>query len=200
MIEVELKARNRRSWNDWKLGDSIIAISALRHLNDDIVLKTKNKSEGIILIESLCKIYNINIEIEIGTSNHIMYPDEYLLENNVSIVKYSKEKEAKGYNTLQTKSKSLARSLNLSSVLDYNCAYINLDNAKEKYGLEEMFDVVNNANKHIGIASGICLVAISTDTECDVYLKSQHRKIHTNWDYAMEIIYRNIKGNVLDFS
>lgn len=66
-MNIEISARGRGNWNDWKLGDSILVCSVLAHISDSINLYTMYpESKGIKLIEKLShKIYNDKYELNI---------------------------------------------------------------------------------------------------------------------------------------
>jgi len=206
-MNIEISARGRGNWNDWKLGDSILVCSVLAHISDSINLYTMYpESKGIKLIEKLShKIYNDKYELNIMSGNfslatHI-YPDQFYLENNVNTVKYFHTNEKEDYTTIQLNSKSSDRCISLTDNLKNKYMEektIELSNAHTQYNdIKDLFDVVSKAKNHVGAASGLTWVAMSCGIPT-IALLNHNFRVGSKWDYAMECIYRNKNVTVKD--
>lgn len=182
MTELMVRARGRGEWDDWKLGDSIIVCSALAHIADDITLYVRNpNANGIKLIQDLSEqVYSDKYKLTIkqGTKGRLIYPDQYVLDNNVDIVRYSHSLPIENYVVIQPTSKAKSRSVRLTDELKQKYIQtdevINLDQAIVKYKnqFKKIFDLVSQSKRVVCCVSGISLVAASCQKECIVLANS----------------------------
>jgi hypothetical protein len=203
MNNFRLEARGRPGFGGWKLGDSILVCSVLAYIGSDITLYVDDPNAyGVKLIRDLSdQIYpnKYNVKFLRGTHSNILYPDQYYLENNIPTVQYTLTKSTGDYVTTQIHSRNNTRSIGDVSKYVGNRQMLDLSNAhQQNMTLKQLFDVVGNAQEHIGAASGTSWVAMSTGTPCTILLNSQHRRRHNFWDYALEAMYRNCNVRIFD--
>ena len=197
-----IAARGRPGWNNWKLGDSIIVCSVLASLNDDIVLNVTNPNDpGIILIKKLSdEIYFDKYKLIVKQDNKgmLIYPDQYYLEHNLSVIKYNSVLSKKDYVVTQLESKQRSRSINPQIIDKFskNKQTIDLSNAHTDKSLVEVFDIVFQSQKCIVALSGMTLVAMSCGVPCIGLLNKSWRG--AGWNYALEILYRDKNMEIID--
>ena len=182
MTELMVRARGRGEWDDWKLGDSIIVCSALAHIADDITLYVRNpNANGIKLIQDLSEqVYSDKYKLTIkqGTKGRLIYPDQYVLDNNVDIVRYRHSLPIENYVVIQPTSKAKSRSVRLTDELKQKYIQtdevVNLDQSIVKYKnqFKKIFDLVSQSKRVVCCVSGISLVAASCQKECIVLASS----------------------------
>lgn len=178
MTELMVRARGRGEWDDWKLGDSIIVCSALAHIADDITLYVRNpNANGIKLIQALSEqVYSDKYKLTVkkGTGGEVIYPDQYMLDNNVDVIRYNHSLPAKDYVVIQPTSKDRTRSVKLTDKLKdkyiQSNEVVDFDKAAVEYKnqFKKIFDMVSQAKRVVCCVSGFSLVSASCQKECIV--------------------------------
>lgn len=203
MNEYRLAARGRPGFSAWKLGDSILVCSVLAHIGSDITLYVDDPmSEGHKLIQYLSDhIYADKYRLQFKRGYHptTLFPDQFYLENNVETVAYNFDKATSDYVTTQKYSRSASRSVgDISAFVGGRKSYDLSQAHAQGVTIKQLFETVGNAQEHIGAASGISWVAMSTNTPCTILLNKEHRTNHSQWDYALEAMYRNKNVRIYD--
>jgi hypothetical protein len=216
MMDLRFTARGRPGWEEWKLGDAILACSVLA-VFDSVRLHVDNiNTQGNQLIKQLSEeVFSNRYDFEMveGPGGTIIHPDQFFLEKNLEVVTcnidlYSRylggrcEYQNHGlvndlYVTTQNVSKN-ARTVPMDKVYEHTKEYkcVDLNNTKETMSLRDTFSVVADAQYHVGAASGICWVAMSTKTPTICLMPSSFRK--GGWDFALECMYRSSYMRILD--
>ena len=203
MSSFRLGSRGRPGFSAWKLGDSIQVCSILAHIGSNITLYVDDPyADGHKLIQHLSdSVYTDKYKLEFKRGNHptVLYPDQFYLENNVDVVSYTFNKRVTGYVTTQKYSRSASRSIGDISTFVGDRESFDLSQAHTRgTTIKQLFETVGNAQEHIGAASGISWVAMSTNTPCTILLNREHRRNYRQWDYALEAMYRNSNVRIYD--
>jgi len=208
MKDVQFVARGRLGWEQWKLGDAILACSVLADLGDvRLHVENPDTAGNKLLWDLSSKVFNDKYNLEIVQRKDavpVVHPDQYFLENNLSVVRYALPTGIGAdneYVTTQSRSRAASRSVSYAMIdqfIEPDMKRIDLNQSEGSLSLPDLFNLVGAASKHVGAASGICWVAMSTLTQTMCLMPSSFRHGSKGWDYALECMYRSPSITIKD--